>query len=65
MWLLIFSIALGAPDSEPDSVSITTIPDFYVRGECETAGKRVVEMLKGSTKSVRWICIAQTDPYEK
>lgn len=55
-WILIIYIYAGAL-ANGDSVAITNIPYFATEQECIQAGKQAKELVNGSTKVYRFVCI--------
>lgn len=55
-WILIIYIYAGAL-ANGDSVAITQIPYFVSKQECIQAGNNAKELVNGTTKVFRFVCI--------
>ena len=55
-WILIIYIYAGVL-ANGDSVAITTIPYFSSKQECMQAGNNAKELVNGSTKVYKYVCI--------
>lgn len=54
-WILILYIYAGAM-SKGDSVTLTSVA-FETEASCEAAGKKSDQLVSGSFKNVRYICV--------
>jgi hypothetical protein len=55
-WILVIYIYAGAL-ANGDSVAIASIPSFSTKQECIQAGEDAKELVKGSTKVYRFVCL--------
>jgi hypothetical protein len=57
-WILILFVHAGVT-SNADSMAITNVPNFRTEAACLQAGARAEELVKRTTKSVRYVCVKQ------
>ena len=55
-WVLVIYIYAGAL-ANGDSVAIANIPNFSTKQECIQASEDAKELVKGSTKVYRFVCL--------
>jgi hypothetical protein len=56
MWVLIL-FAYAGTWADSDSVSLTSIPNFATEQVCITAGNKSKELVKGTKKDLRFVCL--------
>jgi hypothetical protein len=56
MWILIIFAYAGAW-TESDAVSLTSVPGFPTEQVCMTAGNKSKELVKGTKKDIRFVCV--------
>lgn len=59
MWVLIILVHVG-PLGETDSNSLTNVPGFSTKKECEDAGRIATSLVKRTTKELKYVCVKQT-----
>lgn len=57
-WILILFVHAGLTSST-DSMTITNIPGFKTEVACQNAGKQSEQLVKRTTKDVRFVCVKQ------
>lgn len=57
-WILILFIHAG-PLSDHDSMAVTNIRGFSTERTCQEAGERSRNLAAGTTKIVRFVCVAE------
>lgn len=58
IWVLILFAHSGVFSSK-DSMSFTNIPGFTTKTSCETAGKISADLVKGTIKDLKYVCVEQ------
>lgn len=57
-WILVLYIYAGAMASG-DSVTVTSVPGFASRQQCEQAGNASRPLVDASSKELRFVCVSQ------
>ena len=60
MFILILYIYAGAW-AKGDSVTLNSIRGFSTMAECKAAGTASANLVEGSTKNLRFVCVEQKD----
>jgi len=58
-WILVVYIYAGIM-AKGDSVALTNIPGFQSQAECMIAGKEGEDLVSGTAKVYRFVCVKQT-----
>lgn len=60
-WALVMYIYAGML-AKGDSVALTTIDGFATQAECQAAGNNSRQLVAGSAKELRFVCIQHQKP---
>ena len=58
-WVLILYIYAGMM-AKGDSVALTNVPGFTAEAECQAAGRKAEQLVEGSSKTARFVCVRQS-----
>lgn len=58
LWVLIVFAHAGFA-SKSDSMALATVDGFSSQSACELAGKQAMSLGKGTTKDVKFVCVAR------
>lgn len=58
-WILILLVHAGSLAST-NSVTLTSVPGFVDKAQCEAAGKESDKLVKGTMKASAYVCVQGT-----